>query len=102
MQGVAGMASAAPEGFGAEWPFLVSALQAHSKLLHHAIDGAAPAPVTHALFKQIALLHRAAGCAPDDLSLVHYQYGTWVYAETDDLQHSRDLLHESLEVGPDV
>ena len=98
LQSISGMVDTAPREAGPEWPFLVAALQAHSKLLHNAIDGDDDPGIIHALFKQITLLHRAAGCGPEDLSLVLYQYGTWVYAETEDLQQARDLVQDSLEV----
>ena len=43
-------------------------------------------------------MQRAAGCGPEDLTLIDYQYGTWVYAESEDLQHARDLIDDSLKV----
>eukprot|EP00892_Ulva_mutabilis_P006102 jgi/Ulvmu1/3864/UM018_0083.1 len=97
LESISGMVDTAPQGAGPEWPFLVAALQAHSRVLHAAIDGESAPDVIHALFQQITLLHRAAGCGPEDISLVMYQYGTWVYAETEDLQRARDLVQESLE-----
>jgi hypothetical protein len=99
-QAVSGMAAAAPRELGAEFPFLVSALQTHSKLLHGAIEGDAPPDMVHALFSQVKMLQRAAGCGGEDLSLVDYQYGTWTYAETDDLQLARDTIQQSLQARP--
>lgn len=43
-------------------------------------------------------MQRAAGCGPEDLALIDYQYGTWMYAEGEDLQHARDLIDDSLQV----
>lgn len=92
---VSGISNAVPKELGADFPFLVCALQAHSKVLHRAIEGSAPTDITHALFSQCRMLQRAADCSSEDKSLIDYQYGTWVYAEGDDLQHARDLIHDS-------
>ena len=56
MQAVSGIANSVPKELGANFPFLVCALQAHSKVLHHAIESSAPTDITHALFSQCRML----------------------------------------------
>jgi hypothetical protein len=84
-------------GAGAEWPFLVAALQAYSKLLHLVVASGNSIPLADALFAQLALLHRAARCDAHDVALVLYQHGTWLYAEAREAQRARDTLSESSE-----
>ena len=56
MQAISGIANAVPKELGANFPFLVCALQAHSKLVYRAIEGDAPLDVVHALFSQCKML----------------------------------------------
>ena len=56
MQAISGIANSVPKELGASFPFLVCALQAHSKVVFRAIEGDAPLDVINALFSQCKML----------------------------------------------
>jgi hypothetical protein len=56
MQAISGIVNNVPKELGANFPFLICALQAHAKVLHRSVESDAPVEVTQTLFSQCKML----------------------------------------------
>jgi hypothetical protein len=87
---------------GSAWPFAEAALKAHAQLLALAVENQVDPDISRALFEQSLDLSKAAGLPESFISVGTYQYATWMYAETEDLEKAREILEESMKVLDDA